>query len=200
MRAGVIAAAAVGMLVVGANAGAAPVCAPLTEEQAVAQADVIFAGLAPAGPVAPNGVLATPVEFGVLKYLKGSGPDKVRVAGGPRPEGVGLLSLQSAGVTVHPGEQWTIYAKGSPGGILETSSCYGTHAASNPKPFALPGTVPTQTAAPTPSPTPSEQVGPGFAASPHDRPWALWSAGGVLGVALVMGIGWAVGRFVIGAR
>jgi hypothetical protein len=190
MRARAVGAALLALLVVGPFASAAPVCSPLTEEQAVAQADVVFAGLAAPGPVAPNGVLATPAQFSVLKYLKGSGPEVVRVAGGPRTEGVGLLSLQSAGINIHPGEQWTVYAKGSPDGIVETSSCYGTHPASNRDPFVRPGAAPS--AAPTP--------GPGFAVSPHYRSWPLWSAGGIFGLAIVMGIGWGTGRYVIGTR
>jgi hypothetical protein len=173
------------------HAGAAPACPAITEEQALAGADVVFDGVAQPGAAGPNGVLATPARFSVIKFLKGSGPTVISAAGGPRTEGIGLTSLPSAGVNVHAGEEWVIYAKGASDGIVETSSCYGSHLASDPDPFVRPSV--------SPSPSPSQEgVGPGLVVSPDDRSWPLWSAGGVVGLGLVMGIGYGVARKVIG--
>jgi hypothetical protein len=174
------------------RAGAQPVCTPLTEEQAMAVSDVVFDGIAQPGPAAPNGVLATPAVFSVIKFVKGSGPAAIRVAGGPRTEGIGLLSLPSAGVNVHAGEEWVIYAKGASDGIVETSSCYGSHLASAAAPFIRPS------GSASPSPSPSEVVGPPLTVSPDYRSWKLWSLGSMVGLGLVMGVGYWVARTVIG--
>ena len=172
------------------GAQAQPACPGISEARALAEADLVFEGVAQAGPAAANGLLATPARFRVTNYIKGSGGTIVSVAGGPRTEGVGFLSLPSAGVPARAGEGWVIYAKGDSGGVVETSTCYGTHAAGAPKPFApqLPG-APTATPAPVPS-------------GPVEPPsgWGIASVAGIAGLALVMGIGWYVGRSVVGTR
>jgi hypothetical protein len=188
--------AAAALVLLPLTVSAAPACPALTASQAFARADVVFVGVAQRGPVATNGLLTTPVRFKVVRFLKGSGPSVIQVAGGPRTEGIGFIDLAGAGVRTRAGQKWVVYAKGSSAGIVETSSCYGTHLSSRPNPFVSEATP----SPPVPSPTPVATTPPAVptAAVGPSSAWVAWAAAGVAGLGLVMGIGWGVARRVIG--
>ena len=187
----VLAAGAV-LMVTGHAAGATPACPAITETQALAAADVVFDGIAQPGPAEASGVLSTPARFSVIKYLKGSGPSVVSVAGGPTAEGGGTVLLTSAGVEVRSGEEWVVYAKGEPASTVETSICYGTHAAGQPGPFA--------TESPSPSPSPTLTVTPFAPLIVPGEPSGVWAVAGIGGLAVVIAIGWTVARVVVGTK
>lgn len=96
-------------------------CIPMTPAQQRARATVIFEGRA------LESATATGVQrFRVSRYLKGSGPQIVRVATGEvrRPGGGGIVT--SVSLHVLRGERWRIYARGSARRILQTSVCDGS--------------------------------------------------------------------------
>jgi hypothetical protein len=170
-----------GALVVAAP-GAQASCTAITKSQAVANADVVFDGIAQPGAEDAQGVLTSPVRFSVLKYRKGSGPSVLSVTSPPGEDGV----------KVHSGELWAVFATGATSGILQTSACHGTHLASAPEPF-----IP-ETPTPTPSPTPTHLAS--APTPPEPWPWGVSTAVGAGGLLVVMGIGWAVARVVVGTR
>jgi len=174
---------AAGALVILAPLGARASCVAITESQATAKADVVFEGIAEPGQADARGALISPARFSVLKYRKGTGPSVLSVAIDAADNGV-----------VRSGEVWVIYATGSTGGTLQTSTCDGTYLASGPKPFV------TETPTPSPTPHPSASVAARPAAPAEPWPWGISTAAGVAGVAIVMGIGWAVARLTVGTR
>jgi hypothetical protein len=156
-------------------------CVAPTEADAVAKADVIFEGVAQPGDLRADGTLQTPARFSVLKYLKGDGPNVVSVADA---RGVDAMRIQS-------GEYWVIYGRGSAGGVIPTSPCFGSYLGNGPKPFASPA------ATPSASPSPDIAVGPGLAAS-AEVGWGVKAGAGIAGLALVIVIGYGVARIVVG--
>jgi hypothetical protein len=158
-------------------------CRALTEADALAGADLIFEGVSQPGDLRADGTLATPARFSVLQYLKGDGPRVVSVTDAPGVDAMHLLS----------GEGWVIYGRGSSGGAIATSPCFGSYLLSGPKPFASPAPSPT---APSPAPSPTVRFGPG---GPDDArvSWGVAAGAGVLGLALVMTIGYLTARLVV---
>ena len=173
-------------------ASAAPTCPALSASQAAARVDLVFEGVALPGPASANGILSTPARFSVSRYIKGTGAGIVSVAGGPRTASGGLISLTSAGVFAKAGQSWVVYANGQGDGIVETSSCDGTHLAGGATQFI--------SESPSPSPTPPISGSlPAVEAPVLIAPgWAVPAAAGIGGLGLVMGIGWFVARKVVG--
>jgi hypothetical protein len=96
-------------------------CIAMTPAQQRARAHVIFEGRA------LESATKTGVQrFRVTRYLKGSGPQVVRVATGEvrRPGGGGVVT--SVSLHVLRGERWRIYAQGSARRVLHTSVCDGS--------------------------------------------------------------------------
>lgn len=120
MRVAIVGAvAALAVLVAAAAAEAS--CVPATVAQQRARADVIFDG------VALNGPTATGVQrFRVTRYLKGRGPDVVRVSTGNIRRADGSGSVTSVSIDVRRGQRWRIYARGSALNVLRTSVCDGS--------------------------------------------------------------------------
>ena len=96
-------------------------CVPLTKAEQRARADVIFDGVALAGPTS-TGIQ----RFRVSRYLKASGPRVVRVntANIRRPDGSG--STTSVSLLVRRGERWRIYGQGSPRRVVRSTVCDGS--------------------------------------------------------------------------
>jgi hypothetical protein len=103
-----------------ATAGRAS-CILTTAAEQRARADVIFDGVALEGPTA-TGIQ----RFRVTRFLKGRGPDIVRVQTGTirRPDGSG--STTSISLFVKRGERWRIFARGSARRTLRTNVCDGS--------------------------------------------------------------------------
>jgi hypothetical protein len=114
---GAVALAGFALLSSSANAS----CIRMTAAQQRAQADVIFDGVALAGPTA-IGIQ----RFRITRYFKGSGPRVVRVNTGyiTRPDGTG--SVTSVSLLVKRGEKWRIFAHGSARKVLRTTLCDGS--------------------------------------------------------------------------
>jgi hypothetical protein len=96
-------------------------CIQLTAAQKRAQADVIFNGVALEGPTA-TGVQ----RFRVVRYLKGRGPDVVRVNTGYVRRADGTGSITSVSLVVRRGQRWRIFAEGAPRKVLRTNVCIGS--------------------------------------------------------------------------
>jgi hypothetical protein len=96
-------------------------CIAMTPAQQRARANVIFEGRA------LESATATGVQrFRVIRYLKGGGPQIVRVATGEVRYAGGGGVVTSVSLHVLRGERWRIYARGSARRILQTSVCDGS--------------------------------------------------------------------------
>ena len=96
-------------------------CIAMTPAQQRARADVIFEGRA------LESATTTGVQrFRVTRYLKGSGPQIVRVATGEVRYSGGGGMVTSVSLHVLRGERWRIYARGSARRVLRTSVCDGS--------------------------------------------------------------------------
>lgn len=179
-----IAVAALAVMFLAAPAYAA--CRPITEADALARADVVFEGVAQPGLLRDDGTLAKPARFSVLQYLKGSGAQVVSVNDAAGVDPMHLLS----------GEYWVIYGKLAPDGVVSTSPCFGSYLGNGPKPFAQAPTGSPE-ASPTASRSPVVIVGPGLVAS-GEVGWGVKAGAGIVGLALVMAIGYVTARSVIG--
>ena len=93
----------------------------MTAAEQRARADVIFDGRALDGPTA-TGVQ----RFRVARYLKGQGPEIVRVDTGTIRRADGSGSTSSVSPLVKRGERWRIFARGSARKILRTTLCDGS--------------------------------------------------------------------------
>jgi hypothetical protein len=109
--------AGVGVLAATAQAS----CVPVTAAQQRARADVIFDGVALQGPTA-TGIQ----RFRVTRYLKGNGPQFVRVNTGNIRRADGTRSVTSVSIVVKRGERWRIFAQGKPARVLRTTVCDGS--------------------------------------------------------------------------
>ena len=100
---------------------AAASCISLTPAQQRARADVIFDGVALENPTA-TGIQ----RFRVTRFLKGRGPEIVRIQTGNalRPDGSGTTT--SVSLFVKRGERWRIFARGSARRTLRTNVCDGS--------------------------------------------------------------------------
>jgi hypothetical protein len=96
-------------------------CIFLTAAQQRARADVIFNGVALENPTR-TGVQ----RFRVTRFLKGRGPEIVRVQTGTtlQPDGSGTVT--SVSLLVKRGERWRIFARGSARRTLRTNLCDGS--------------------------------------------------------------------------
>ena len=96
-------------------------CIAMTPAQQRARANVIFEGRA------LESATTTGVQrFRVSRYLKGSGPQVVRVATGEVRNAGGGGIVTSVSLHVLRGERWRIYARGSARRILQTTVCDGS--------------------------------------------------------------------------
>jgi hypothetical protein len=96
-------------------------CVAATAAEQRARADVIFDGVALEGPTA-TGVQ----RFRVTRFLKGRGPDIVRVQTGTIRRSDGSGSTTSISLFVKRGERWRIFARGSARRTLRTNVCDGS--------------------------------------------------------------------------
>jgi hypothetical protein len=96
-------------------------CIFLTAAQKRARADVIFDGVALQGPTA-TGVQ----RFRVTRYLKGRGPEIVRVNTGYVRRADGSGTVTSVSLLVRRGQRWRIFARGSTRRVLQTNVCDGS--------------------------------------------------------------------------
>lgn len=161
-------------------------CAPLTEADALARADVVFEGVAQPGNLRDDGSLAKPAGFSVIQYIKGTGSRVLSVTDAVDGDPVRFLS----------GEYWVIYGKLSPDEIVSTSGCYGSYLGNGPKPFAQ---APSGPPAPGPSASgnPVGVVGPGLVDG-GEVGWGVKAGAGLVGIALVIAIGYGTAKTVIG--
>lgn len=96
-------------------------CVRFSPAEQRARADIIFDG------VALDSATTTGVErFRVLRYLKGRGPQIVRVLTGRRryPNGGGVVT--SVSIDARRGERWRIYARRVRDGVWKTNVCDGS--------------------------------------------------------------------------
>jgi hypothetical protein len=114
-----LAAALVGAAVLASGASAS--CIPMSQAQQRARADVIFDGVALENPTA-SGVQ----RFRISRYLKGRGPQVVRVNTGNVRRADGSGSVTSVSIIVRRGERWRIFGRGSARRVLRTSVCAGS--------------------------------------------------------------------------
>jgi hypothetical protein len=96
-------------------------CVAMTATQQRARADVIFDGTALEGPT-PTGIQ----RFRVTRYLKGRGPQIVRVSTGNIRRADGSGTVTSVSLLVKRGERWRIFARGNPRVVLRTNVCDGS--------------------------------------------------------------------------
>lgn len=82
----------------------ATTCTSLLSVDAAA---VVFDGVARPGPVAPDGTLASPATFEVVRYVKGTGPERVAVYTGTTIKGE-LVAFIAGSVAPRAGETWRI--------------------------------------------------------------------------------------------
>lgn len=126
-------------------------CVAVSDGEQRARAGVIFEGVALRGQTA-NGALLSPAYFEVARYLKGSGPEIVKVTTGLTASGA-LVRASSTGITVRPGERWRIYGQRFPEAMVKTSVCAGSERldrASGPVAAAPASEVVTEPGAPWP--------------------------------------------------
>jgi hypothetical protein len=92
----------------------------MTPAQQRAQAKVIFDGIALEG-LTPTGVQ----RFRVTRYVKGSGPDVVRVQTGSK-KGPNGTTVSSVSIVVARGEKWRIFGLDSARKVVSTNVCLGS--------------------------------------------------------------------------
>lgn len=74
-------------------------------------AAVVIEGVAQPGPSAPDGLLASPATFEVLRYVKGTGPSTVEVHTGITVYDDGLMvGMITGSIMPRAGETWRILA------------------------------------------------------------------------------------------
>lgn len=93
----------------------------MTSAQQRARADVVFDGVALSGPTS-TGIQ----RFRVTRYLKGRGPDIVRVNTGNVLRADGTGTVTSVSIDVRRGQRWRIFAQGSATKVVRTSVCDGS--------------------------------------------------------------------------
>jgi hypothetical protein len=96
-------------------------CVAMTPAQQRARAQTIFDGRALEGPTA-TGIQ----RFRVTRYIKGRGPQIVRVNTGNIRRADGSGSVTSVSIIVRRGERWRIFAQGTPPKVLRTNICDGS--------------------------------------------------------------------------
>lgn len=96
-------------------------CLYMTPAQQRARANVIFDGVALEGPTS-TGIQ----RFRVMRYLKASGPQIVRVNTGYKKGPNGATITLSVSLVVNRGERWRIYGRGSARKVVSTTVCDGS--------------------------------------------------------------------------
>jgi hypothetical protein len=96
-------------------------CIFLNAAQQRARADVVFDGVALENPTR-TGVQ----RFRVTRFLKGRGPEIVRVQTGTTLRADGSGTVTSVSLFVKRGERWRILARGSARRTLRTNLCDGS--------------------------------------------------------------------------
>jgi hypothetical protein len=96
-------------------------CIPMSPAQQWARADVIFDGVALEGPTA-TGIQ----RFRVSRYVKGRGPEIVRVNTGNIRRRDASGSVTSVSVVAARSQRWRIFARGSARRVVRTSVCDGS--------------------------------------------------------------------------
>jgi hypothetical protein len=96
-------------------------CIGMTPAQQRARADVVFDGIALSGPT-PTGIQ----RFRVTRYLKGRGPQIVRVSTGNIRRADGSGTVSSVSLEIKRGERWRIFARGNPRLVLRSNLCDGS--------------------------------------------------------------------------
>ncbi len=113
--------AALVLVAVAFSATAYASCVPMTPAEQRARAQVIFDGVALEGPTA-TGIQ----RFRVTRYLKGRGPNVVRVDTGNVRRADGTGTVTSVSIIVKRGERWRIFARGTTRKVLHTTVCDGS--------------------------------------------------------------------------
>lgn len=72
-------------------------------------AAVVLDGIAQPGPTAPDGTLASPATFEVLRYVKGTGPARVQAHTGTTVDGA-MVAVIPGSIAPRAGETWRILA------------------------------------------------------------------------------------------
>jgi hypothetical protein len=103
------------------SAAASASCIPMSPAEKRARAQVVFDGVALEGPTA-TGIQ----RFRVARYLKGRGPQVVRVDTGNVRRADGTGTVTSVSIVVARGERWRIFGKGDPYRVVRTSVCDGS--------------------------------------------------------------------------
>lgn len=96
-------------------------CIPSTPTENRARASVIFDGVAIEGPTR-TGVQ----RFRVTRYIKGSGPEVVRVNTGHIRRADGTRTFSSVSLIVKRSERWRIFGRGSAINTLQSNVCAGS--------------------------------------------------------------------------
>jgi hypothetical protein len=99
-------------------------CAGLSPAQQFAAARRVFVGVMLSGPTAQRGVLGSPARMRVERYLKGRGPEIVRVETAVTIES-DAIGIAEDGIDPRTGERWKIYTQ-SPRQPFATSICSGS--------------------------------------------------------------------------
>jgi hypothetical protein len=115
----VIAACLVASLVLAASAAAS--CIAMTAAQQRARASIIFDGVALGGPT-PTGI----ERFRVVRFLKGRGPQIVRLRTGRKRSAGGGGMVTSVSIDARRGETWRIFARRLRPGVFDTNVCDGS--------------------------------------------------------------------------
>lgn len=105
MRVGLVSAIFVVLVALPVSAGATT-CAGLLSFGGAA---VVLDGVAQPGPTAPDGTLASPATFEVLRYVKGAGPARVQVHTVATVED-GMVAVIPGSIAPRAGETWRILA------------------------------------------------------------------------------------------
>lgn len=106
MRVGLVAAILVVVSVALPTMADATTCAGLLSFD---EAAVVLDGIAQPGPTAPDGTLASPATFEVLRYVKGTGPARVQVHTGTTVDGA-MVAIIPGSIAPRAGETWRILA------------------------------------------------------------------------------------------
>lgn len=117
--------AATGLLSALGVPAAVAACAEASEAEHFADADIVFEGIAQPGE-SHRGDLVSPATFEVERYLKGSGPPRLRVTTGISDGGNGMYSSVSTGITPSAGDRYRIFATGRTDEVLTTNQCMGS--------------------------------------------------------------------------
>ena len=101
-------------------------CAAQTADQQDARAQVIADVVALPGRADPRDVLLSPARFTVIRYLKGRGPQTVRVQTAVSATPAGGYSYNEDGIAARAGQRWRVYGTRTSEGTIATGICSGS--------------------------------------------------------------------------